>query len=53
MVIYPHDNAIDCLNKQGLGEEKVGQNFLSKETIQYKGVGLERKTSCISLHKRI
>ena len=35
IVICPRDNAIQCLNKQGLGEEKVEQNFPSKETIQY------------------
>ena len=35
IVICPRDNTIQCLNKQGLGEEKVEQNFPSRETIQY------------------
>ena len=35
IVICPRDNAIQCLNKQGLGEEKVEQNFQCKEIIQY------------------
>ena len=35
IVICPQDNAIQCLNKKGLGEEKVVQIFLSKETIPY------------------